>query len=98
MLLVSIVRCDFIVLRHLILCFRIHLIFLLNHLNINLICFSLIVLRVIHIVLMSSHTLHGIPLYLFVLLLRSHILSLSSKFGVHVLGIRLLHFLSFVVD
>ena len=93
------IRIAFLVLRYLILIFSIHLIFLIYDIRISLICFcwTVHVLSVlIYIVLMSTHTLHGILPYLFVLLSGCHVL--GSKFGIHVLSISLLHFLSLVVD
>ena len=98
-LLISMIGIAFFVLRHLIVSFRIHLFFLLYHLRISLICFCWtrnVLSVLIYIVLVSSHTLHGILPYLIVLFCGCHVL--CSKFGIHVLGISLLHFLSLVVD
>ena len=89
----------FFVLGHLIVSFRIHKFFLLYHLRISLICFCWtrnVLSVLIYVVLMSSHTLHGILPYLIVLFCGCHVL--GSKFGIHILSISLLHFLSLVVD
>ena len=103
-LLVSSVRCAFLVLEYLIIYFRTHLFFLVYNLRISLICFGWIrdVLSVlIHVILLSSHTLHGIPLYLIVLFSECHVLALvelSLELDFHILSIRLLHFLRFIVN
>ena len=103
-LLVSSVRCAFLVLEYLIVYFRTHLFFPVYNLRISLICFGWIrnVLSVlVYVILLSSHTLHGIPLYLIVLFCECHALvlvKLSLELGFHILSIRLLHFLRFIVD
>ena len=103
-LLVSSVRCAFLVLEYLIVYFRTRLFFPVYNLRISLICFGWIrnVLSVlIYVILLPSHTLHGIPLYLIVLFCERHALvlvELSLELGFHILSIRLLHFLRFIVD